>query len=130
MVFSALGPASADDPNAILTSICVGNEQKSRPRRQPDRNKPAFAHGMIGIVERERKRIEEHSDCLFEGDSVFPKVPGGLLRIPFVDHGVILPPQRRIVVCFNLPNAPASAARQEMYQFKGIAVARRLHVVS
>src|SRR5688572_3138971 len=101
MVFSARRSSGADDPNAVLAPLNLCNEQESLLRRQTNRDEPAFVDRMIWIVERKRERIEEHSDCLVERDSVLSEVSGRLVRIPFIDHNVILLPGVNFVVPFK-----------------------------
>jgi hypothetical protein len=89
MGFTARSCPRADNPDTILAGVGMGDEQETLRSRHPKRNEPALVVGMIGIVERLGKRIEEDGLCFLERDIVLAEILRSLFDVPLVDHALL-----------------------------------------
>ena len=73
----------------ILVDNGMGDKQETLRSRHPKRDEPALVSGMIGIVERLGKRIEEDRFRFLERDIMLAEVLHRLLDVPLADHGLL-----------------------------------------
>lgn len=64
----------------------MGDEQETLRSRHPKRDESPLVVGVIWIVERLGKRIEEDG-LLLEGDIMLAEILRGLLDVSLMDHG-------------------------------------------
>jgi hypothetical protein len=79
----------ADNPDAILAGVGMGDEQETLRSRHPKRDEPALVVGMIGIVERLGKWVEEDGLRFLEGDTMLAEIHRSPLDVPLVNHGLL-----------------------------------------
>jgi hypothetical protein len=108
IAFGSRGESGTDDPHPVFASVGVRQEQDPVPLRSPDRDGPPFVSRMIRIVERERKRIRKRTRGLAKRDAVLLQIGGRLLRIPLVDHTLIL---RQLATVFGIAFSIVVVAR-------------------
>jgi hypothetical protein len=86
MAFAARGSPRTNNPDAILAGVGMGDEQETLRSRHSKRDKSPLVVGMIGIVERLGKRIEEDGLRFLERDIMLAEILPSLLDVPLVDH--------------------------------------------
>ncbi len=67
----------------------MGDKQETLRSRHPKRDEPALLSGVIGIVKRLGKRIEEDRLGFLERDIMFAEVLRRLLDVPLADHSLL-----------------------------------------
>lgn len=68
----------------------MSNEHHSIPVGLTQSDESLLFERVIGVVERDRERVEEHGGRFFERNAVLPLVPRRFAPIPLVDHRFIL----------------------------------------
>jgi hypothetical protein len=67
----------ADDANAILAGIRMGDEQEALRCRHPERHESTLVVGMVRVVESFGQRIQKDRLALVERDTVLAEVRRG-----------------------------------------------------